>query len=119
MLDAHASSRHLGRPLASAGHDVLALNQDQDLAALTDDEVLELATQQRRVVITHDVADFARLAHERAEAGRSHAGCILITVPTTAYGRILRGLLERSADLPRQEDWTDRVEFLAAETNGQ
>lgn len=94
---------------------MLALDQDQDLARLADEDVLELATQQERVLITHDVRDFARIVQRWAEAGRSHAGCILVTLPTTTYGAILRGVVSRFEERPRQEDWRDRTEFLAVQ----
>ncbi len=113
LLDAHVSVRHLGRPLAAAGHDVLALQQDQSLARLTDDEVLALAAGQRRVVITHNVRHFAPIVRRWAEAGRRHPGCILITLPHTAYGAILRGIEQAFSARPKQEDWVDWTEFIA------
>ena len=113
LLDAHVSSRHVGRPLAAAGHDVLALHQDQALARLTDEEVLELAAEQGRVVITHNVRHFAAIVRRWAEGGQSHPGCILVTLPHTAYGAILRGIEQVLSARPRQEDWADWAEFIA------
>jgi len=75
--------------------------------------VLALAAAERRLTITHDVKDFARLARELAEGGRSHAGCILVLLGTNAHGAVLRGLEALLAEHPDQEDWVDRVEFLA------
>ena len=43
LLDAHVSNRHVGRKLAAAGHDVLALDQDETLSRLADEDVLMLA----------------------------------------------------------------------------
>jgi len=98
---------------------VLALDQDQDLARLSDQDVLAFATEQQRILITHDVRDFARIAQQWAEAGRSHGGCIIVTLSTTAYGAILRGLMMRFEERPSQEEWKDRTEFLAAQDQGQ
>ena len=66
-------------------------------------------------MITHNIRDFAPLARAWAESARRHAGCILIPLPHTAYGAILRGLRAAFVARPRQEDWRDRTEFLAAE----
>ena len=115
LLDAHVSSRHLGRKLAAAGHDVLALDQDETLSRLADEDVLMLAAELERIVITHNVRHFVTLARNRAEARRSHAGMILVTLPHTAYGALLRRLEQAFATRPGNADWIDRVEFLGHE----
>lgn len=89
------------------------MDQDSTLASLPDEDVLALAADQQRILATHNVKDFASIIRGRMEAGYSHAGCILITFPHTAYGTILRGLSSTFAARPRQEDWKDRTEFLA------
>lgn len=71
-----------------------------------------LAVEQHRIVITHNVKDFAPLVRRRLEAGDPHSGCILVTLPHNAYGAILRGLSSAFAARPDQEDWKDRTEFL-------
>ena len=115
LLDAHVSSRHIGRPLEARGHEVLALDRDQALARLPDEDVLELAAEQGRIVITHNVRHFAPIVRRWAETGRSHSGCILVTLPHTSYGAILAGIEHAFAARPAQADWVDRAEFLAAE----
>lgn len=99
--------------MTSRGHDVLALDSDQLIAALSDEEVLRLAARERRILVTHNVKDFVPLIREVAEAGRSHPGCILVLLPSNAYGAILRGLDLLFRDRPAERDWVDRVEFLA------
>ncbi|MHB8650342.1 MAG: DUF5615 family PIN-like protein [Gaiellaceae bacterium] len=115
LLDAHVSSRHVGQPLVAAGHDVLALDRDETLGRLADEDVLALAAEQGRLVITHNVRHFAALARGWAEARRSHAGIILVTLPHTAYGALLRRLEQAFATRSGQAGWIDRVEFLGAE----
>ena len=115
VLDAHVSSRHVGRRLNMAGHDVLALDQDETLSSLADEDVLAFATQDERIVITHNVRHFVVLARTWAEARRSHAGLILVTLRHTAYGAILRGLERAFAARPAQDEWIDRTEFLGRE----
>jgi hypothetical protein len=112
LLDAHVSSRHVGRSLVRAGHDVLALDQDETLSALADEEVLVLATEQERIVITHNVRHFVPIARSWLEACRTHRGLILVTLPHTEYGVILRRLERLFAAYPGQADWIDHVEFL-------
>lgn len=112
LLDAHVSSRHVGRRLARAGHDVLALDQDETLSRLADEEVLTLAVQQERIVITHNVRHFVPIVRSWVEARRSHYGLILVTLPHTDYGAILRRLEQMFAAHPDQDEWVDRVEFL-------
>lgn len=117
LLDAHVSSRHIGRRLAAAGHDVLALDQDQTLSKLADEDVLALAAGQERIVITHNVRHFVAIARRWAEAQRRHAGLILITLPHTAYGAVLRGIEQAFTTRPEQREWVDRTEFLGRESD--
>ncbi len=113
LLDAHVSGRHVGAPLARAGHHVLGLDRHEELWLLPDEEVLALATAERRIVVTHNVRHFAPLARHWAEARRSHAGLILVTLEHTAYGTILDALGQSFARWPAAADWVDRTVFLA------
>lgn len=113
LLDVHVSGRRIGRALQRAGHDVLALDSNEALSRLPDGEVLALAARDDRIVVTHNVGDVARLVREWAEAGRSHAGVILLPDPRTGPGPILDRLEELFAAHPAQTDWVDRVAFLA------
>jgi Domain of unknown function (DUF5615) len=112
LLDAHVSSRHIGKRLASIGHDVLALDRDETLSRLTDEEVLALADEHERIVITHNVRHFVPIVRRWAEGGRGHHGMILITLATTDYGAILGRLEQMFFRRPHQNDWVDRVVFL-------
>jgi Domain of unknown function (DUF5615) len=108
LLDAHVSGPGVGGPLRANGHDVRALDQEPELEGLDDDDVLALASEDGRILVTHNVADFPEILREWAGAGRSHAGLILVYgVEHREFGLILRGI-ERWLDLrPRQEDWLD------------
>ena len=112
LLDAHVSNRRVGRPLVEAGHDVLALDQDETLSRLADEDVLALAVEQERIVITHNVRHFAPIVRSWAETGRGHHCAILVTLPHTDYGAILRRLEQAFAARPEQDEWIDRVEFV-------
>ena len=102
LLDANLSPKRIGSALRVRGHDVLSLAADASLGALDDPQVLELAAQEDRILVTRNSRDFAPLLREWAEADRHHAGCILIwtlshvsasffvIVPTRNSGEISR-----------------------------
>lgn len=93
LLDANLSPKRVGGPLAKRGHDVLSLASDVALGALDDPQVLELAAEQARILVTRNSRDFAPLLREWAEADRHHAGCILIwTLAHHEFGPIIRGV---------------------------
>ncbi|PRX13344.1 DUF5615 family PIN-like protein [Actinoplanes italicus] len=66
----------LAQQLRDAGHDAVAvLDIEVGLASKTDEDVLAWAARNNRCVVTENVADFLRLAHQ----GAGHAGLILVT----------------------------------------
>lgn len=108
LLDASLSPKRVGSALEKRGHDVLSLAADGTLGALDDPQVLELAAEQSRVLITRNARDFAPVLRERAEAGRHHAGCILIwTLDHHEFGAIVRGIARLIDGRPEPEDWRD------------
>jgi hypothetical protein len=108
LLDAHVSGRNVGGPLSRRGHDARALDQEPELEGLGDEEVLVLAKEDGRILVTHNVADFPELLREWAEAARSHAGVILVYgIDRSEFGLILRGVDRWLEVRPRQEDWLD------------
>jgi hypothetical protein len=113
LLDAHISGRHIGQPLRSRGHDVLALIEDDQLSTLADEDVMILAAQEQRIVVTSNVRHFVPIVRRWIEAGSNHAGLILVTHGHQSYGEILRGLDVLFGGRPEQADWIDRVEFLS------
>jgi hypothetical protein len=108
LLDAHVSGPSVGGPLSDASHDVRALDQEPELEGLDDEDVLALASEDGRILVTHNVADFPEILRERAGGGRSHAGVILVYgIEHSGLGLILRGI-ERWLELrPRREEWLD------------
>ena len=108
LLDAHISGRSVGGPLRDNGHDVRTLDQEPELEGLDDEDVLALAVEDGRILVTHNVADFPELLREWAVGGRSHPGVILVYgIEHSEFALIVRGI-ERWLELrPRQEDWVD------------
>jgi len=113
LLDAHISGRMVGKALIERGHDVLALDSEIELEGLSDPEVLKLAADEGRVLVTANIRDFEPLLREWAGESRPHAGVILVpsTVRNEACGLLISSVQKTLAHTMR-EDWTDRVEWL-------
>jgi predicted nuclease of predicted toxin-antitoxin system len=116
LLDAHVSGPSVGRPLRQRGHDVRALDQEPELEGLDDEEVLALATEDERILVTHNVADFPGFIREWAAGGRSHAGVILVYgIAHSEFGLVVRGI-ERWLELRlRPDDWLDFAGIVSRE----
>jgi uncharacterized protein DUF5615 len=113
LLDAHVSGPSIGGPLGDRGHDVRALDQEPEHEGLDDEDVLALAADGGRILVTHNVTDFPEILREWAAGGRSHAGVILVYgIEHSEFGLILRGI-DRWLELrPRQEEWIDFAAVL-------
>ncbi len=108
LLDANLSPKRIGGPLAKRGDDALSLASDAALGALDDPQVLELAAEQARILVTRNARDFAPLLRAWAEADRHHAGCILIwTLAHHEFGAIIRGVARLLDDRPDADQWRD------------
>lgn len=108
LLDANLSPKRIGAPLATRGHDVVSLAADAALGALDDPQVLELAADQSRILVTRNARDFAPLLREWAETDRHHAGCILIwTLEHHQFGAIIRGVSRLFDARPDPQHWLD------------
>jgi len=110
LLDAHLSGRAIGRALRDRGHDVRAIDAEKNLEGLKDEDVLELAIFEGRVLITANVADFLPLLTALGGSGRSHPGCILIpnSFRNEDFGPLISAIDRELQEVPPDE-WTDRV----------
>jgi predicted nuclease of predicted toxin-antitoxin system len=108
LLDAHLSHKKIAPPLRSAGHDVLALSEDRRFDAWVDEQVLELAVDERRILVTRNAKDFAPILRTWAEASRHHPGVILIwSLPHDRYAAIVRGIVAQLTARPTPAAWRD------------
>jgi predicted nuclease of predicted toxin-antitoxin system len=108
LLDANLSPKRVGSALEKRGHDVVSLAADATLGTLDDPQVLELAAEQSRILVSRNTRDFAPLLREWAEAGRHHAGCILIwTLAHHEFGAILRGVTRLLRERADPDEWRD------------
>lgn len=91
----------------------MVLSEHLEMEGATDRQVLELAASEGRLLVTFDVKDFAPLVREWAEAGRHHAGVILVHgLDHRDFGPLLRGLERLFEARPGADDWTDLAVFL-------
>jgi predicted nuclease of predicted toxin-antitoxin system len=113
LLDAHVSGPKVGRRLKAAGHDVRALDQEPALEGLDDEDVLALACEDERILVTNDISDFPNILREWAAAQRSHPGVILVYgIDHREFDLVVRGI-GRWLDLhPEPDSWTDLAAVL-------
>jgi predicted nuclease of predicted toxin-antitoxin system len=110
LLDANLSPGRVGHPLRERGHNVRALAAEPDLEGLDDEPVLELATQDERILVTRNSRDFAPITRRWSEAGRQHAGVILIwSLTHRQFNEIVHGVEHWLGQYPNPQDWRGLV----------
>jgi hypothetical protein len=116
LLDSHLPS---ALPRQLCRHDVDAMALADWMAGsyrnAADDQILEAAHSDRRVLVTYDVRTIPALLVEWAETGRHHGGIALVddrTLPPNDVGGLLRALL-RLVQSSGGEAWEDRVVYLS------
>lgn len=106
----------IARELRARGHDVQAVAEHPDRAALSDPEVMLLARTERRVIVTNNVRDFRPLHAEAVTpGGPGHFGMIFMSGnykrSKNDIGRIIADLEAKltlypgDQDLANAEDW--------------
>ena len=105
----------LARELRARGHDVEAVLERSLDRGTTDQDLLELARREGRVLVSENIRDFRRIGGELRAAGHPQPDVILI--PSTAFprsrartvGRLVRALdgLLRDPPLVVGELWLD------------
>jgi hypothetical protein len=114
FLDAHISGRVIAEALRERGHDVRSADEERELDGWDDDRLLELAAHEDRLMVTFNIRDFPRIVGEWAQAGRHHAGCLLIVgVDHSELGKILRLLDGALATRPDQSEWKDYTSWVS------
>ncbi|HEY8684415.1 MAG TPA: DUF5615 family PIN-like protein [Chloroflexota bacterium] len=114
LLDVHVSGRKVARRLRELGHDVLAVDEDRDLDGVDDEELLKLAEQEHRILVTFDVKDFSRITRDWAARQVSHGGCaVLVGIDHREFELIVRRLEAAFALRPEPDDWSDLLWFVS------
>lgn len=110
LLDEHFSPRRIGGRLTAAGHDVLAIAEIPAYAGLPDEQVLELAADERRVLVTRNAKDFDWITRRWASREHPHAGVLLIwTRETDEFGSLVAEMLATLEKIGDQDAWADLV----------
>jgi hypothetical protein len=114
FLDAHISGRRIAQALRRQDQDVRAADEERQLDGATDEALLELATDEKRIMVTFNVADFPDIARRWAEANRPHAGLIIVVgIDHREFGTILRAIDRCLATRPDQTAWHDLTLFVS------
>jgi len=116
LLDEHFSPE-IARQLRSRGHDALAARERTDVHGLADDDLLALATAERRTVVTENVADFVQLHRASVATHRAHFGIVFTSprqFPRTrrAIGRMVRALDVLLSAHPSNDSLVDQTWWL-------
>ncbi|QUS60968.1 DUF5615 family PIN-like protein [Synechocystis sp. PCC 7339] len=90
-LDEDAMSNSLLKALRSKEIDVISV-QEAGTEGFPDNQQLDWATSQERVIYSHNISDFCRLHSQYLETGRNHAGIALIS-QDTAIGDQVRAVI--------------------------
>jgi predicted nuclease of predicted toxin-antitoxin system len=90
----------LAEHLTAAGCETLAISADPALRGIPDDQVLALAAEHGRILVTDNIRDFVPLSNMWVAQGRSHPGILLISsrsfpMTSSRVGGIARALLRR------------------------
>jgi predicted nuclease of predicted toxin-antitoxin system len=117
LLDEHYSPV-LAEQLRAAGHDVVSVQEREDLRSLGDWQLLMKAASEGRAVMTEDAKDFIPLAREAAAAGERHFGMILTSSRSLsrrkrAAGDVIERLDEFLADHPADDALADQVAWFS------
>ena len=111
-LDEDAQDGDFVRALLFRNVDVLS-SGEAGMNGRKDEEQLEFATRQGKILFSHNVKDFSALHAEYLRTGRDHTGIILAHQQQFGIGEQTRRLLRLSGTLSAEEMQT-RLEFLSS-----
>lgn len=95
----------LAAALRARGYDAVAVSE-LGKKGTKDPDLIEWASREKRVILSHNVRDFPRLSGERAKAGLLHAG--IVVAEQSDFRTLLRLLAQKQAeDLENQLDWLE------------
>jgi Domain of unknown function (DUF5615) len=109
-IDEDSQDQSLLRALRARQIDVLTV-RDTDTYGLSDIEQLRLATQQNRVLYSHNIRDFCQLHTDFITNNENHTGIALLA-QDYSVGEQVRAILEFIA-ARTAEDMQNQLEFLS------
>jgi hypothetical protein len=81
------------------------------LRGTADPELLELAAQQDRVLITHDRNTMTRHFRERLDAGMPTSGMVIVPQQSAAIGEIIESLL-LVWTASQSDEWRNQIAYI-------
>ena len=91
------------------GLDIVRI-QDVGLSGADDRTILAWAAQERRVLLTHDVATITKYAYERIRSGQLMPGVFEVN-RTIPIGRVIEDILLLT-ECSREGEWEGQVHYL-------
>jgi hypothetical protein len=110
-LDEDTEEHALVRALRQRGLDVTTTAQMR-LTASSDCEQLIWTSNQGRILVTHNVADFCQLHQTLLRNGEHHCGILIIEQQRFSVGEIMRRITRLASTL-NPDQMRDRIEFLS------
>jgi hypothetical protein len=116
LLDEHISP-DVATALRRLGHDVVAVAERADLRGRKDADLLIVAADERRAVVTANFHDFARLGAKRLPNLRPHHGVVMAaprSFPTSGrgIGRLVDALARLLEAHPGDDDLVEVIVWL-------
>lgn len=98
-------SPEIAHQLRIKGHDVEAINGHPEWRSLSDPEVMDLARQESRAVVTDNLLDFRPLHHDAiSPGGKGHFGMVFLPScyrrSRADTGRIVKALERKLSEFP-------------------
>ncbi len=115
-IDEDSMDQALIRALRARNVDVVTV-QETNTEGRLDEEQLDLATSQNRVLYSHNIADFCRIHASFLAEGKPHAGIALLP-QDYSVGEQLRAILELIAR-KTAEEMQNQLEFLTSYLRNQ
>jgi len=103
LLDEHYSPE-IARRLRAMGHDVVSVKERKDLIGLPDAEILRRMTNEKRTLLTNNVADFMALADQAILTDECHGGLLFTSDLSMPRRKDAIGLFVRVLDALLQEN---------------
>jgi hypothetical protein len=110
-FDEDSTDWRLINSLRARGIDVISA-LEVNMLRRDDDEQLDFATAQNRVICSFNIRDFNRIHKEYMEAGKEHAGIILVQQQQFSVGEYVRRIqsLMAQKSIEEMHNW---IEFLS------
>lgn len=117
LLDEHYSPA-IAEQLRQRGHDVVSVDERDDLRSSSDAELFAAARAERRALVTNNVVDFAPLVREATIQSEPHFGVVFTSdrsLPRAkrTIGRFVELLDELLAARTAEDAMVDEVVWLA------